>query len=85
MKMEEIKLSIEILKIVVPIIAVILTAWFALNKYSKENNDKKELMVNAVFGDLINIVEHYTYAKMKFHYSLKKKRKFDFNFGNSEL
>ncbi len=61
--MDYTQLLIEFLKLFFTLLAVALAAWFAFKKYLKENIDKKELMVNAVFGDLANIVEHYTYAK----------------------
>jgi uncharacterized protein YneF (UPF0154 family) len=50
-------------KVFVTLVGVVLTAWFALKKYQKELNDKREVIVNAVFGDLANVIEHYTYAK----------------------
>lgn len=61
------QLILEYGKILATLIAVILAAWFVYKKYLKENNDKKELIVNAVFGDLTNVIEHYTYARNEIH------------------
>ena len=54
---------ITYIKIVFPVLLVLLGGWLAIRKYLKEKNDKKELLVNVVFGDLTNILEHYIYAK----------------------
>lgn len=45
-----------------PIGITLLGAWLAYRRYLKERSDNRDLIVNAIFGDLANLVEHYTYA-----------------------
>ena len=60
-------LILSYLKLIIPVFLVILGAWLALRKYSKEKNDKKELIVNVVYGDLANIWKHYYFSKNELH------------------
>lgn len=46
-----------------PIVVVLLTGALAYWQYRRQSNDQRETTVRAVFGDLANAFEHYTYSR----------------------
>jgi hypothetical protein len=58
-------------KLFLPLGITLLGAWLAYKRYLKDKEDKKDLIINAVFGDLANLIEHYSYAKNELFLILK--------------
>lgn len=65
------EIIVSYIKAILPLSVVFIGAWFAFKRYLKEKKDEKELIVNAVFGDLTNVIQHYVYAERELHLLLK--------------
>jgi len=52
----------EIVKSLLPIIVTVLAGLIAYWRYRVEVSQRQETLLNALFGELGNILEHYTYA-----------------------
>jgi hypothetical protein len=44
------------------VLVTFLTAWVAVRHYQREQAHHEEKLLNALFGELANILEHYAYA-----------------------
>lgn len=55
------------------VVAALLTAVFAFWRYIAEQRHQRRTLLNALFAELANIVEHYTYAQIELPHSVDDK------------